>query len=171
MSAVTFSPRYSISLRLPCDASRFQRGRNPALLRVHLHLDLHHEPAAGSSAACVGGRGARRRAPAGHRLARSRRLDPKRSCRHTRRPRACRLSDVCHRRSSCHRLRLRLGPSRHLGSMSRLRPWSRRRLWTQSQHRFRLRLRCCRWRPSCPDLERRGLLHRCRSRPRVIRCH
>src|SRR6202142_824807 len=50
MSAVTFSPRYSISLRLPCDASRVQRGRNPALLRVHLHLDLHHEPAAGSSA-------------------------------------------------------------------------------------------------------------------------
>jgi hypothetical protein len=37
MSAVTFSPRYSISLRLPCDASRAQRGRNPALLRVHLH--------------------------------------------------------------------------------------------------------------------------------------
>jgi hypothetical protein len=36
MSAVTFSPRYSISLRLPCDASRAQRGRNPALLRVHL---------------------------------------------------------------------------------------------------------------------------------------
>jgi len=37
MSAVTFSPRYSISLRLPREASRAQRGRNPALLRVHLH--------------------------------------------------------------------------------------------------------------------------------------
>jgi hypothetical protein len=39
ISAVTFSPRYSISLRLPCDASRAQRGRNPALLRVHLHSE------------------------------------------------------------------------------------------------------------------------------------
>jgi hypothetical protein len=36
LSAVTFSPRRSISLRLPCDASRAQRGRNPALLRVCL---------------------------------------------------------------------------------------------------------------------------------------
>jgi hypothetical protein len=27
MSAVTFSPSYSISLRLPCDASRAQRAR------------------------------------------------------------------------------------------------------------------------------------------------
>jgi hypothetical protein len=42
MSAVTFSPRYSMSLRLLCDASRAQRGRNPALLRVHLHYQEQH---------------------------------------------------------------------------------------------------------------------------------